>query len=421
MAESGEIELTIAHVGVRGDGVAEWQGRPIYVPLTAPGDRVRVRLGHKRGEGQSAELVSLIAPGARGAPVCPHFGSCGGCALQHLAPDAYTQMKEAQIATALRQHGVTAEAMLPLRRVAPGTRRRARLSVRRLRNGAEIGFNARQTHAITDMRSCAVLHPAIVALIEPLRRAAPALWPGGAASATVTLGDTGLDVLLDRAAAPDLATLEALADFAAAQDLARLMWRVGETEPVPAAVRRPPRVIFSGVAVALPPDAFLQASREAEAILVAEVQAGIGGAGRVADLYAGLGTFTFALAQSASVHAVESAASAVAALAAAASGAQRAGRVSAERRDLEARPLLADELRHFDAVVFDPPRAGAKAQSAALAASDVPRIVAVSCSPASFARDARALIDGGYRLRHVQPIDQFAWSPHVELVAAFER
>jgi 23S rRNA (uracil1939-C5)-methyltransferase len=424
-AAAEEVTLVIDSVGARGDGIAEHDGRSIYLPFTAPGDRVRARLGTSRGEGRAAELVELLAEGERAAPVCPHFGSCGGCALQHLAPDAYARSKEQQVAAALRQHGLDPAVMAPLRRVAPGTRRRARFAIERPRSAKAaplVGFSARASHRVVDMRVCAVLHPALVALVPRLRAMAPLLWPLGASgAATATLSDAGLDVLLDLAAAPGLAALETLADLAAAADLARLAWRApGDATPTPAAVRRPPRALLSGVPVDLPFDAFLQASIEAEAALVGDVLAGIGPAARVADLYAGLGTFTFALAERAAVHAVEGARPAAAALAAAAA---RAGlsRVTSEHRDLDARPLTAQELTSFDAVVFDPPRAGARAQSAALAAAQVPRVVAVSCNPASFARDARLLVDGGYRLLRVEPIDQFVWSPHVELVAWFER
>jgi len=422
---SAEVTLVIDGVGARGDGIARHGGRSVYVPFTAPGDRVRVRLGAARGEGQTGELVELLGEGERTAPVCPHFGSCGGCALQHLAQDAYARTKEQQVAAALRQHGLDAAIMAPLLRLAPGTRRRARFAVECPPKGAPlIGFNARAAHRVVDMRACAVLHPALFALVPKLRAVASRLWPRAAAgAATATFCDAGLDVLLDLAAAPDLAALEMLAEFAAAEDLARLAWRAsGNEAATPAAVRRPPRVVFSGVPVDLPFDAFLQASAEAEAVLTEKVLAGVGAACRVADLYAGLGAFTFALAErAAAVHAVEGARPAAAALAAAAARAGLGGRITSERRDLEARPLTADELAGFDAVVFDPPRAGAKAQSAALAAAAVPRIVAVSCNPASFARDARLLVDGGYRLARVQPIDQFVWSPHVELVASFER
>jgi 23S rRNA (uracil1939-C5)-methyltransferase len=421
-----EVTLVIDNVGARGDGIAHHDGRAVYLPFTAPGDRVRARLGKSRGEGRAAELVELLAEGERATPPCPHFGSCGGCALQHLAPDAYARTKEQQVAAALRQHGLDAAVMTPLRRLPPGTRRRARFAIERPRSAKAaplIGFNARASHRVVDMRACAVLHPALFALVPRLRAIAPLLWPPGASgAASATLCDAGLDVLLDLAAAPDLAALEALADFAAAADVARLAWRApGDEAATPAAVRRPPRVVLSGVPVDLPFDAFLQASVEAETALTADVLAGVGTAARVADLYAGIGTFTFALAERAAVHAVEGARPAAATLAAAASRAGLGGRVTSERRDLDARPLTAAELAGFDAVVFDPPRAGARAQSVALAAAQVPRVVAVSCNPASFARDARLLADGGYRLARVQPIDQFVWSPHVELVACFAR
>lgn len=418
--------LVIDSVGARGDGVAQHNGRAVYLPFTAPGDRVRARLATSRGEGQAAELVELLTEGERAMPVCPHFGSCGGCALQHLAPDAYVRTKEQQVGAALRQHGLDAAMLAPLRRLTPGTRQRARFAVERPRSAKAaplIGFNARASHRVVDMRACAVLHPALFALVPRLRQIAPLLWPPGASgAATAMLCDAGLDVLLDLAAPPDLAMLEMLAEFAAAADVARLAWRApGNEAATPVAVRRPPRVVLSGVPVDLPFDAFLQASVEAEAALTADVLAGVGSSGHIADLYAGIGTFTFALAARAAVHAVEGARPAAAALAAAAARAGLGGRVTSERRDLEARPLAAAELAGFDAVVFDPPRAGARAQSAALAAARVPRVVAVSCNPASFARDARLLVDGGYRLTRVQPIDQFVWSPHVELVAWFER
>lgn len=420
-----EAILTIDSVGARGDGIARHDGRPVYVPFTAPGDRVRVRLGADAGEGCAAELMELLAPGARIPPVCRHFGSCGGCALQHLDAAAYAETKQSQIAAALRRQGVEAARIEPLLRLPPGARRRARFAGEHPRAAGaapRIGFHARASHRIVDLEECAVLQPALVLLVGALRVLAPRLWPRGkTGAATATLGDTGIDLLLDLAAPPALDALEALAGFAEARDLARLAWRApGVEAPVPAAIRRPPRVVFSGVPVDLPFDAFLQASIAAEAALAADVRAGVGAARRVADLYAGLGTLSLALAARAAVHAVEGSREAVAALTAAAA---RAGvqRLTVERRDLEARPLSPEELASYDAVVFDPPRAGAKAQSAALARSAVPRIVAVSCNPATFARDARLLVDGGYRLTRVQPIDQFVWSPHVELVAWFSR
>jgi 23S rRNA (uracil1939-C5)-methyltransferase len=422
-ASPTEVTLTVESIGARGDGIASHEGRSVYLPLTAPGDRVRARLAGSRGDGWTGEVIALLAPGARTAPICPQFGSCGGCALQHLDADSYARAKERQVAAALRQHGIVLDNVAPLRRLAPGTRRRARFAVQQLRDATSlIGFHARASHRIVDMRGCAVLHPALVALVASLRAAAAALWPGGTAgAATATLCDSGVDLLLDLAASPDLTGLERLAAFAKAADLARLSWRAPGVEAMPAAIRRPVRVVLGGVAVDLPTDAFLQASAEAEAALTAEVLGGIGAAERVADLYAGLGTFTFALARRARVHAVEGTRPALAALAAAAARADCPGRITSERRDLESRPLDAGELRHLDAVVLDPPRSGAHAQSGMLARSAVPRVVYVSCNPPSFARDARLLVDGGYRLLRIQPIDQFIWSPHVELVAYFAR
>jgi 23S rRNA (uracil1939-C5)-methyltransferase len=424
LRESVEATLTVESIGVRGDGIAHLEGETIYIPFAAPGDRVRVRLGARRGEGRVGDLVELLSAGARVSPVCPHFGRCGGCALQHLDDAAYRRVKESQIVTALmRQCVPLPPAMAPLLRLAPQTRRRARFSLRANRAPAAsvVGFNARASHEIVDMRSCAVLAAPVLALVAPLRDAIGTVALAGEGAATATLSDSGLDLLLDLPAPPTLAALEALAGFAEAKDLARLSWRVAAVEmPTPLAVRRTPRVIFSGVPVDLPVEAFLQASIEAERVLVAEVLAAVGTAEHVLDLYAGLGTFTFALAQKSAVHAVDGSPSAVAALAAAARHAALA-RVTSEVRDLTRRPLLPEELARFDAVVFDPPRAGAAVQCAILARSRVPRIVAVSCNPASFARDARALTEGGYRLSYLKPIDQFVWSPHVELVARFDR
>ena len=423
-AREEPIELEVTEVGARGDGIAVHAGKPVYLPFTAPGDRVRARLGPPRDAGRAGTMLELLKAGARQAPVCPHFGACGGCALQHLAADTYRAFKVDRVRAALAHRGLDTGAVEALVTVPPGTRRRARLALRRQKGGEpRVGFYGRDSHEIVDMRACAVLHPRLVAIVAPLRELAASVFPvRGSGAATLTLVDSGVDLLLDLPDAPGLSGLETLAGFANAQDVARLSWRVGETSaPTPAAERRPARVLLAGVAVDVPVDGFLQASVEAERALTELVLAGVGDAGRIADLHAGLGTFTFALAARARVLAVDGSRTAIAALAAAAARGGLAGRIAAETRDLDARPLLADELDRFDAVVFDPPRAGAAAQSAALAASRVRRVVAVSCNPATFARDARLLVDGGYRLARVVPVDQFLWSPHVELVAWLER
>ena len=409
MPSAEAVELTIERVGLRGDGIAHWQNEAIFVPFTAPGDVVRVVLGPKRGEGRTADLQEIVTPGARVAAPCTHFGICGGCALQHLDDAAYAATKEQWLATALAQQHLTAETIAPLMRFSRANRRRARFQF----EGSRIGFHERGSHKLVDLRECLVLHPKLMALL-------PVLRSSGATAASATLADNGIDLLLDLKRAPDLRRLEALARLAEQHDLARLSWNA-DNQVTPLAERRRPVVNLSGVNVALPDDVFLQASTEAEAALVAAVVDLVGDAKQVADLYAGIGTFSFALAKHAKVHAVEGHAASVGALTQAASRNGLAGTVAAETRDLARRPLDEKELSRFDTVVFDPPYAGAKEQCHNLAQSRVSRIVAVSCNPASFARDARILVDGGYRLTTVRPFDAFLWSANLEVVAAFER
>jgi 23S rRNA (uracil1939-C5)-methyltransferase len=413
------VELTIETLGGQGDGIARRQGETMFVPYTVPGDRVRATLGAPRQGGREARAVEWLERGAgRADPVCRHFTRCGGCALQHLDAETYRATKLAGLHAALRRVGIDPAVVQPLRTVPPG-RRRAGLGLRRPRNGggpASVGFRERSSHTVVDLRECAVLEPALWALVGPLRDLAAAILPpGGAAEANLTRTDSGIDMLVEAYAPPDLTALEALAGFAARHDIARIVWRAGRID-TPVVERRPVRMIFSGTAVPFPPGGFLQASAAAEAILVAEVTAALGGARPALDLYAGLGIFTFALAKAGPVHAVEGDPAAVAAL----SGAGAAG-VTAERRNLDRDPLPPEALAGYAAAVFDPPRAGALRQAAALAASTVPTIAAVSCGPATFARDAACLVAGGYRLDRVTPVDQFTWTPHLELVGVFRR
>lgn len=417
------VEVTVERIGDQGDGIAETPQGRLYIPSTVTGDRVRVRPLRPKGDGFAAECVALLAEGpGRQAPPCAHFGRCGGCSLQHLADEAYAGWKRERLIRALGRAGFADVVPAPLVRSPPSTRRRARFAVRRLRGkGVVVGFNVRDGHTIVDVQACPVLEPRIFALLAPLRPLMTELLaPAQAAEVTATVLAGGFDVLLENGAAPDRATRERLARFAADSDIARLSWRrPGASVTEPLVQHAPVGATFAGRFVAVPPGGFLQATAAGEAALVAAVRHGVGSARTVADLFCGSGTFTFPLhAAGARVHAVDADPASVQALADAARG---VAKISSEARDLFRRPLSPAELERFDAVVLDPPRAGALAQVRELARARVPVVVYVSCNPASFARDARTLREGGFTLRHVTPVDQFLWSAHLELAAVFAR
>jgi 23S rRNA (uracil1939-C5)-methyltransferase len=421
-AHSEEIvELAIERIGAHGDGIAQYRREPVFVPFTVPGDRVRARLGARRRGGREGFVVDRLAFGpGRAAPRCDHFGTCGGCALQHLDDASYRRVKLGAVHSALERVGIDPGIVGPMRLVPP-ERRRAGFGISRPRDPrlpARIGYRERFRHELVDLGECPVLEPAIFALIGGLRQVARDLIPpGGSAEATLTRTDSGIDLLIEAAERPDLRICEILAQFAEEYDLARVIWRFGADDLV-VVERRPVRALLSGVAVPFPPGAFLQASASAEIILVEEVLSAIGPARPALDLFAGLGTFTFALACGGPVHAVEGDVHTAAALARAAADQPR---VTVERRDLARNPIPASTLARYAAAVFDPPRAGAARQAVALAASAIETIIAISCNPATFARDAAQLVGGGYRLERVTPIDQFVWTPHLELAAIFRR
>ncbi len=406
-------ELEIRRLGAAGDGIADG---PVFVAGALPGERVRARRTGK----DRATLVEIVrASPARATPPCAHFGTCGGCQIQHLAADAYAEWKMSLVKAALGARGLDV-AVEPIVHIAPATRRRAELAALRTPDGVALGFHEAGSETIVDLSACAVLVPSLVALLPALRAfLRETLRPGERCDLHATAADNGIDLLVT-GRAPDARKRITLADFAAANRIVRIAWRrhAGDTPEI-VALHEAPRIAVGGVSVALPPGAFLQAAREAETALAAEVAAAIGKAKRVVDLYAGLGTFSFPLA--ARVHAVEGDAAASAAMLAAARASARAGRITCEARDLARRPLLPEELDDYDAAIFDPPREGAGEQARHLAASTVPVVVAVSCNPATFARDARTLVDGGYELKRVTPVDQFVWTGHVELAAVFAK
>jgi 23S rRNA (uracil1939-C5)-methyltransferase len=415
------VELLVERLGAQGDGIVEYAGQPVFLPFTVAGDRVRARLGARRGGGREGRVVERLAPGAgRTDPPCLHFGRCGGCALQHLDQASYRAIKLGALSSALERVGIDPGLVQPLRAVPPA-RRRARLGLVRPRDPrlpARVGFRERFRHELVDLAQCPVMEPALFGYVSELRLVARDLvQPGGTAEVTLTRTDSGVDVLFAAAAQPGLSALDALAAFAEKCDLARIVWR-SPAGDILVVERRQVRVVLSGVVVSYPPGTFLQASEAAETILVDEVLGGVGPRRPVLDLFAGLGTFTFALAAAGPVHAVEGDERAVTVLARAAAG-QRG--ITVERRDLARNPLPREALTAYAAAVFDPPRAGAARQALALAASTITTVVAVSCNPATFARDAARLIAGGFRLERVVPVDQFVWTQHLELAAVFRR
>jgi 23S rRNA (uracil1939-C5)-methyltransferase len=385
----------IIRIAGRGDGVsASGQHRA----FAAPGDMI-------------AEDGSLIeGPGHR-VPPCRHFPECGGCQLQHLTDEAYADYCASRIVGALAQHGIGTD-VRSTHLSPPRTRRRA--SLRALRAGGQvlIGFNAAKSHDIIDMRECHILDPRLFALVAPLRKLLGAMMAKRAsAEIQLTLTDQGPDVALKGVSFEGLDAAEALTAFCERHQLARLTVDDGYG-PEPRYEPGRVTISLSGNPVAFPPGAFLQATADGEAALVAAVREAVDGASQPLDLFAGLGTF--ALALDGTVTAAEAARDAVLAL-------MTTRRVTAVHRDLYRRPYDPAELGAHDAVILDPPRAGANEQVKHLAASTVPRIAYVSCNPSSFARDAEMLVAGGYRLNWVKPVGQFRWSTHVELAAAFSR
>lgn len=417
-------------LGAQGDALVEVDGTLLYVPLALPGEQVIVRPGATRGDGRSAELVEVITPAAdRVTPPCPHFGDCGGCALQHMAPQALASWKRSLIATTLAKRGFTDVAVDETVSLPAGTRRRAVFGWRRTIKGLLLGFNARQSDRLINLTECALLVPAITDILPRLRAALTDLVPtGGSGDILVTATDEGLDIRLELPGDPDLATREGLAALAEDLDLARLMLRIGRFDE-PVAVRRPPAITFGTITVMMPPGAFLQPSAEGELAILDLIRQGLrdlpaddpAKGGPVADLFCGLGTFSLPLAADHHVLAADGDQKLTDSLAAAAMAPAVRGRIKTLSRDLFRSPLIDAELAGLAAVVFDPPRAGAFEQVRALATDGPRRIVAVSCNPATFARDARILVDGGYHLDRVTPVDQFTWSAHLELVAVFSR
>ncbi len=406
------MKFTVERLGHHGDGIAAGDAGPIYAPGLLPGEEATGDLS-----GDRLTNIRILTPSTfRVKPPCPHARTCGGCLMQHAADPFVADWKEGIVRGALAGQGLIAD-FRPMVTSAPRSRRRATFTGRKTKGGALIGFHARASEMLIPVPQCQLVHPDLLAAASGLEAL---VHLGGSRTTevqlTVTRSIGGPDVAVTGGKPMDAEQQLQMARLCEAHGFARLTWN-GET----VAMRAQPMQRFGRALVAPPPGAFLQATPEGEAALVQAVSLAIGPARKVADLFAGCGTFALALADRAEVHAVESDPAMTHAMDKAARTTQGLRRVTVETRDLFRRPLDVDELKGIDAVVIDPPRAGAEAQTERLAASSVPVIAAVSCNPVTFARDARIAVAAGYHLDWLQVIDQFRWSSHVELVARFSR
>ncbi|ODT15562.1 MAG: RNA methyltransferase [Mesorhizobium sp. SCN 65-12] len=404
--------FTITKLGSQGDGIAAVDGGEVFIPFTLPGETVTAARQKDRGTLMSVLEASLL----RVDPECRHFTECGGCALQHYEADAYRHWKRDKVLHALKGKGIACEvaALVPC---APHSRRRVVFSARRTETGMLLGFVRALSSEIIPVEECPISLPPVIAALDRLRALA------GLVCATpkpfhmmVTVTASGLDIAVQDAGKLGENQRRIASNFVLAEGFARLAVD-GEIIIEP----KKPVVQFGSVAVAVPSGAFLQATEAAEQTMADLVGKHLSRAKKVADLFSGCGSFALRLAAKSEVHAVEADAPALAALDHAFRFASGLKRVTSERRDLFRRPLTFKELNVFDGLVFDPPRAGAEDQSKQIARSDVPFVAAVSCNPVTLARDLRILLDGGYVLKSVTPIDQFLWSSHVEAVALLEK
>ncbi len=421
------VNVVVESHGAQGDGfgnatLADGSTRPIRIPLTLRGERIKATVSGER-EGRLDAGVGTIQERSpdRREPPCRHFSECGGCALQHWSEELYRAAKMERLLVDLAPLRADIGSIAPPLFTPPGSRRRVDLTVRREAARAVLGFARRRSHAVVDLAECPVALPQIVALFAPLRALAATILPRRSeAEIVVNWTDGGADILIVPPAGAELSLRhrEAIAAFAERSDIARLSWgQRGKAEIL--LTRRPPVVNLGPVAVAPAPGGFLQASLAGEAALRGAVALWVGGARKVIDLFAGIGTLSLGLLPDRRLSLIEGNAAAVAAIDVALRRQALTGVATATRRDIERDPMPGEDLKGFDVAIVDPPKIGARAQTEALARSGVPTIVAASCNPVTFRRDAAILIAAGYRLEELRPIDQFLWSPHMELVARF--
>jgi 23S rRNA (uracil1939-C5)-methyltransferase len=417
-------DLLIHELGPKGDGVHRSQGRSVYVDRALPGDRVQATVRRDDDGILRGDLTRVIkaSPYRVKAP-CPNYDVCGGCTLQHAKDDFYRHWKVDIVRDALRSKGVKPRVWRDPIFLAAGDRRRGTFTAYKKNDRVILGHYRRRAQQVTDIASCLVADPALMEMRDRLTRGlVPILQDGKPATAFIQAVNGQVDIVITgpvgKRGKPDGETREAIAQLARDSNLNRISWRAGPDDPVEVILDISPlRARFGDLEVALPPLAFLQPTQAGENALVDSVMALLPRSGKFADLFSGCGTFTGPMLQRGAVDAYESVGPAIRAL----DKAKGARPLNAIRRDLFLNPLRRDEANRYDAIVFDPPRAGAQEQVRNLASCRTPLLIGVSCNPATFARDARILVDGGYRLDSVRVVDQFTWSHHVELVAAFTK
>ncbi len=413
-AETVQIDA----LGAGGDGIARTDSGAVFIPFTCPGDTVKIAREKNHGT-----IIALTDSSPhRRQPACRHFGpdgengTCGGCSVQHLNDATYQTFKRDLVVMAMKSKGIDCD-IDPLITCQPGERRRAVFAARRTEKGLLLGFNQASSHHIVAISECPVIHDSIIGKLEDIRRIGLSLATDSAVfriSVLTTL--TGLDIAVDGLRKlPEKQRHKAIETALSVKGLARLSV---DSEILVEPIK--PTLKFGSADISPPPGAFVQATLSAENVMAEMVCNIVGKSKSVADLFCGSGTFALRLATKAKVHAVEMEEKPLAALQAGLRGQQGLKPVTVERRDLFRRPLTAQELKKFDAVVFDPPRAGAESQVKELARAKVPKIAAISCNPVSLARDLLLLVDAGYRIKKITPVDQFLWSPHVEVVACVE-
>lgn len=420
------VTATVEAIGLKGDGLTHIDGKRVFVETAAAGDVAELELLSDTDEGTHARIVKLVTPSPdRTTPPCPHFEQCGGCSLQHLNAEAYLALKTRMVVEPLERRGIhktlDGHFITP-----PHTRRRATLVARYQSGKLVLGYHMRRSHTVVDVQTCTILHPALEAHLPALRHTlADLIAIGNSATVQLTHSPNGSDILLTlptkHLTAPQR---KALQQFAAAENLSRLSWTPEDIteKPEALAVLKTPKQVFAGVEIIPQPAGFLQASIDAETFMTETLLKHLPKRAKtVADLFCGSGTFTFPLAKRAKVLAVESDSTALKTLQEGSKNAGMADRIKTEARNLFHEPLSTLELNQFDAVVFDPPRAGANAQAQQMAKSNVPLLLAISCNPQTFAKDAETLTRGGYKLDKLYMVDQFLWSTHVEVMAVFTR